>query len=486
MKRLTTGGMSEAIRSLEFWVAVAMFMVAIPLHYPNQLLPFLEIEDPGTVLGLERHAIERVFILLPITYIGFLFGMRAGIAASAFALAIMLPRALVISEHRSDALVEVAAVIITGTVINVGFERVRREQERRRLLAEQLQLSEERYRQIFENAHDAISVHDLTGKIVMTNRACKEVTGYAPEELIRMTTADLLSEEGLKGAMEVRRRLIAGELTESFEQEIIRKDGERARLWLTASLITVDSGGRAVQIIARDITEQARLRENLQFYLEQITRAQEHERERIARELHDDTVQSLLLIAQRLDHLGSCPRLDAAGRTAEELKLRAEVLQTLANLRRLTQDLRPRILDDLGLVPALEWLADDLLDQYGVEASVNVEDALPELSQEAQLLLFRIVQEALRNVGRHSAATRASISLRPYDDRVEMTVTDDGKGFEPPKDISDLAMMGKLGLLGMYERARLLGGSFHIRSEPGQGTTVAVELPVANVLKAPG
>jgi signal transduction histidine kinase len=168
------------------------------------------------------------------------------------------------------------------------------------------------------------------------------------------------------------------------------------------------------------------------------------------------------------------------------LKLRAEVLQTLANLRRLTQDLRPRILDDLGLVPALEWLADDLLDQYGVEASVNVEDALPELSQEAQLLLFRIVQEALRNVGRHSAATRASISLRPYDDRVEMTVTDDGKGFEPPKDISDLAMMGKLGLLGMYERARLLGGSFHIRSEPGQGTTVAVELPVANVLKAPG
>jgi len=486
MKHRTIHRLSETILSHEFWIAVAMFMVAIPLHYPNQLLPFVHVEDPGTVLGLERHAVERVFVLLPITYVGFLFGMRAGIVASAFALAIMLPRALIISPNRSDALVEVAAVILIGTVINFGFERIRREQERRRLLAEQLQLSEERYRQIFENAHDAISVHDLTGKIVMTNRACKKVTGYELEELIRMTTADLLSEEGLEGAMEVRRRLIDGELTESFEQEIIRKDGERARLWLTTSVITVNGGGKAVQIIARDITEQARLRENLQFYLEQITRAQEHERERIARELHDDTVQSLLLIAQRLDHLGSCRRLDAAGRTAEELKLRAEVLQTLANLRRLTQDLRPRILDDLGLVPALEWLADDLVDQCKVQASVDVKNSLPELSQEAQLLLFRIAQEALRNVGKHSAAKRASISLRPYDNRVEMTITDDGKGFVPPKDISDLAVMGKLGLLGMYERARLLGGSFHIRSEPGQGTTVAVELPAANALKACG
>ena len=148
--------------------------------------------------------------------------------------------------------------------------------------------------------------------------------------------------------------------------------------------------------------------------------------------------------------------------------------------------MRPAILDDLGLVPALEWLADDLVDQYRVQASVDVVNSLPELSQEAQLLLFRIAQEALRNVGKHAAAKRASISLRPYDNRVEMTITDDGKGFAPPKDISDLAVMGKLGLLGMYERARLLGGSFHIRSEPGQGTTVMVELPAANALKACG
>jgi two-component system sensor histidine kinase DegS len=452
------------------------------------LLPFLDIKDPGSLLGLERHPIERVFLLLPITYLGFLIGFRAGLAASGLALAIMLPRALIISANRSDALVEVAGIIVAGMVINVGFERIRREQERRRIIAEQLRLSEERYRQIFENAHDAIWVEDLAGTILMANRACHEVTGYAPEELVGITAQGFLPPESLGEVMEVRRRLIAGEaLDRPFELEISTKEGGRARLWLTASLIAIDGGGRAIQLIARDISEQARLRENLQFYLQQITRAQEHERERIARELHDDTVQSLLFVAQGLDRFGSSPRLNQAAHVAAEVeKLRKEVLQALANLRRLTQDLRPRILDDLGLLPALEWLADELPDQYGVEASVEVDDALPELSQEAQLLLFRIGQEALRNVGRHSGATRATILLQRSGDRVRMTVTDDGKGFELPTDISEMAASGKLGLLGMYERARLLGGQFQIRSKPGQGTTVEVELPVAEIVKDPG
>jgi len=463
-----------------------MFVVAIPLHYPEHLLPFLNIEDPGSVLGLERHAIERVFILLPITYVGFLFGMRAGLAASGFALAIMLPRALFISVDRADALVDVSAVVIVGNVINFGFERIRREQERRRLMAEQLRISEESYREIFDNAHDAIWVQDMSGRIIMANRACAQVTGYSPEELVGMRARDFLSGEGLSKAREVRRTLLAGQSVDgSYEQDMIKRDGTPACLWLTTSLITSQGQPKAFHLIARDITEQMRLQQNLRFYLQHFTRAQENERERIARELHDETAQSLLLMAQRLDRLASNPRLRAEVHLTNEMrKLRQEVLQTLTDLRRLTQDLRPRILDDLGLVPALEWLADDLPNQYGVQASVEIDDDLPELSQETQLLLFRIAQEALRNVGRHSGATWAAISLRWSEDRVVMTVADDGRGCDLPKDISDLARTGKLGLLGMYERARLLCGSFDIRSEQGQGTTVMVELPAADVLKA--
>ena len=481
VERLVTGRVPEPIRGVELLAAVAMFLVAIPIHYPEQLLPFLNIEAPASVLGLERHSVERLFLLLPITYLGFLFGMRAGLAGSALALLIMLPHVLFDSEYRADGLVEVGGVVAAGAVINVGFERLRRERERRRLVAEQLRISEEGYREIFENALDAIWLQDMRGRITMANRACAEIMGYMPEELVGMRAKDFLLEGPLERAREIRRRLLAGEtIEEPYEQEIIKRNGTPALLWLTPSLITSQGKPAGFQFIARDITEQAHVQENLNFYLQQVTRAQEHERQRIAQELHDETAQSLLLMAQRLDRLASTVNRWRHKDVATELQeVRGTAVGALTELRRLAQDLRPRILDDMGLVPALEWLADDLTQQDGIEARVEVNGTLPRLSEEAQLLLFRIAQEALRNVGKHSAATEATLSLQARGDRLEMTVADNGQGFTLPKAVGDLAATGKLGLLGMHERARLLGGKLDIRSERRKGTTVVVELPLS-------
>jgi len=476
MKQQVTGRLSEAVRSVELLAAIAMFLVVIPLHY---------IEGPDSLLGLERHSVERLFLLLPITYLGFLFGTKAGLTGSALALAIMLPNALLTSEYRSDALVEVGGVVSAGAVINIGFERLRRERERRHLVAERLRISEERYREMFENAHDAIWLQDMQGRITMANSACAEITGYAPEELVGMRAKDLLSGESLNKARQVRRGLLAGEtINEPYEQEIIKRDGTPALLWLTPSLITNQGRPAGFQLIARDITERAQMQENLDFYLQQVTRAQEHERQRIAQELHDETAQSLVLIAQRLDGLASTANRGHHRDGATELQeVRRSVVEALTELRRLAQDLRPRILDDMGLVPALEWLADDLPRQYGIEACVEVDSTLPELSEEAQLLLFRIAQEALRNVGKHSGATKATVSLRAHG-RLEMAVADNGHGFKLPKPIGDLVAKGKLGLLGMHERARLLGGTLDILSEPGKGTTVVVELPATSACQS--
>jgi len=483
MEQRVTRRLLEAVRGVEFLAAIAMFLVAIPLHYPEQLLPFLDIEAPSSLVGLERLAVERLFLLLPITYLGFLFGMKAGLTGSGLALGIMLPNALLISEYRADALGEVGGVVAAGAVINVGFERLRRERERRRLVAEQLRISEERYREMFENAHDAIWLQDMAGEIIIANKACAEIAGYTSEELVGMNVTDFLSEEALSKAREVRRRLLAREAMDApYQQQIIKKDGTSAHLWLTTSLIVTDGQPRAFQLIARDITEQTRMQENLNFYLQQVTRAQEHERQRIAQELHDETAQSLLLMAQRLDSLASTVSRWRHKDVASELQeVRGTTIEALMELRRLAQDLRPRILDDMGLVPALEWLADDLTQQYGMEARVQVDGTLPRLSEEAQLLLFRIAQEALRNIGKHSGATEANLSLQAYGDRLEMRVADNGHGFKLPTAVGDLAATGKLGLLGMHERARLLGGALDIRSEPGRGTTVVVELPVSAV-----
>ena len=240
-------------------------------------------------------------------------------------------------------------------------------------------------------------------------------------------------------------------------------------------------GGLLILAITQQIRgseTQERVRDGLRYFVRQVLTSQEDERKRIAMELHDETAQALLLSCQRLDRLVADEGFDLPSDVSSELQdLRADTVRTLNDLRRLTQHLRPRVFDDHGLVPALEWLADSLLDQYGIGARVQVMGALPERSPETELLLFRIAQEALHNVGRHSGATEAVVSLQGGRGRIMMTVADNGRGFRLTGSLSDLGRKGKLGLLGMDERARLVGGTLDIRSVPRGGTTITVELP---------
>src|SRR3990172_5528915 len=222
----------------------------------------------------------------------------------------------------------------------------------------------------------------------------------------------------------------------------------------------------------REVQVQMRMREDLHYFVRQVLTAQEDERKRIARELHDETAQALLLTCQRLDGLTweRKPRLPWRRLQGELHDLRAATVQTLTDLRRLTQNLRPRILDDHGLVPAIDWLAGGL---PGDDRNAGAGGG----AAETQLLLVRIAQEALHNVRRHSGATRACLSLRSSGDRVRMVVQDNGCGFKLAGGLSELANRGKLGLLGMHERGRLLGGNLEVRTAPGKGTTIMVELP---------
>jgi len=247
----------------------------------------------------------------------------------------------------------------------------------------------------------------------------------------------------------------------------------------TASPIK-DEGGEIIAAIEtlQDITEEKRLQENMHFYVQLITRAQEEERRRISRELHDDVSPFLLLLIQRLDTITSSTQLKQPQELKEKLEiLRSQAVEALEQLRRCAQDLRPRILDDLGLVAALEWMAENLTKDCGVDAQVKVVGAEPSLTDEVQLLLFRIAQEALTNIRRHAEASRAWITMGFGDDRIVLTVKDNGKGFEIPQRMGDLASIGKLGLAGMQERAQLIQGSLTLKSELRKGTTVTVEIP---------
>jgi signal transduction histidine kinase len=187
----------------------------------------------------------------------------------------------------------------------------------------------------------------------------------------------------------------------------------------------------------------------------QLLQAQEEERRAIARELHDEVGQSL---NSALLEAGSGP-------------LRTRLEDAVAAVRRIALSLRPSMLDDLGLVPAIEWQARELGNRSGVYIEVTAAKAADELPDPHRTCIFRVVQEALRNAVRHAGAGRARVAIERAPRAIALRVEDDGRGFEPSRTRG-------LGLLGMEERVSLLGGSFRVTSEPGRGTVVWAELPL--------
>lgn len=360
-----------------------------------------------------------------------------------------------------------------GNAIGVALENAR--------LYQQVRASEQRYRDLFENANDAIFAHDMEGRIFAANLACSRLSGYSKAELLGMNVRQLFPAEDLvtSEALSLPSGAQAENGQSHRELKLLRKDGSEVTIELASTVVGGEGQPQGVQHIAHDVTEQRQAQESLRYYVRQVTRAQEDERLRLSRDLHDETTQSILLISQRLDNLVSGPRwhLDEEAK-AYVGEVRELTLQTLSDLRRLSEALRPRILDDLGLVPALGWLADELTRQTGVKCRLEVNGAERDVPHDQQVLLFRIAQESLANVRRHSSAKAAVVTIEFLEGRLRLAIRDDGRGFAVPGRFSDLAGTGKLGILGMHERARLLRGKLSIQSEPRSGTTVVVEAPV--------
>jgi PAS domain S-box-containing protein len=471
----------SVVRRPSFWLIVAVMVLITLPHYEEAIQHPAFLNRLMDDIGLTRHAFERVFYLAPIVWAGFLFGWKGAMVTSLFALGCMLPRAIFISEHPTDALLETSAVFVIGNVLAISFASLRRERDYRTRLEStqrELKASEERFRKLFEDAHDAIWLHDLDGNLINANRAAEELTGYSAAELLKMNVKSFLSEESLKLAQQVGKSLLNNQsVAQPYEQRIFRRDGSQAVVQLATSLVLDEGKPVAFQHIARDISEQKRMEENQRFYLQQATLAQEEERKRISHELHDDTIQSLVVLSRQLDALATgCKELtDDCRRSLEELWQQTNNI--LQGVRRLSQDLRPAAIDRLGLLPALEWLASDVSNFSGVNAKVEVMGKEHRLPEATAIALFRITQEALRNIWRHSGARNAEITIEFTDKRTKVTIHDDGEGFKLPDKMGDLAKHGKLGLAGMQERAQLVGGTLKVMSRKGKGTTIVIEAP---------
>lgn len=246
----------------------------------------------------------------------------------------------------------------------------------------------------------------------------------------------------------------------------VRESRDRLQAWSSELEGKVAERTREIERYSRELTTR-------------VLQAQEEERKRLARELHDDTAQSLSTLLINLDLLEPVIPTDGDRLRSGLNRIRDLTTRTLDNVRALSHDLRPTILDDFGLVAALRWYTDEYRHTFGVPVEVRIEQPPERLTPDVELALFRIAQEALTNSGKYAEASWTCLSLAFPDTTAELIVEDDGKGFDVA-EIGGPTRHGGLGLYGMRERAELLGATLNIVTAPGKGTHVMVSVPLAH------
>ncbi|BCF93571.1 PAS domain-containing sensor histidine kinase [Paraburkholderia largidicola] len=342
----------------------------------------------------------------------------------------------------------------------------------------------DRYVLLIEAVQDyAIFMLDPAGKVSSWNPGAQRIKGYSNDEIVgRHFSAFYTDEDIAAGKPAHELDIAAAEGRVEDEGWRVRRDG--SRFWANVTISAVrDASGALLGFakVTRDMTDRMRLAE-LELASEvsaqvQITR--ENEQKRIARELHDDLGQQLtaLKMSVALMEATLAAKAETAPLVPQTRALQQEIDAMAMSLRRIASDLRPPLLDDLGLTAALEWLAEDFTKRYGVAATVHIEASEPQFNEFASTNLFRIVQEALTNVARHANASRVRIELACTGDHVSLDIEDNGVGATltlPPVGAS-------FGLLGIRERVRQLQGSVSFASSPGAGFHISIRVPLAAV-----
>jgi PAS domain S-box-containing protein len=362
-------------------------------------------------------------------------------------------------------------------------------QELERRVAErtaELARAEARYRSIYENAPVGIFQKTLQGRFLAANAQLARIYGYgSPEELVAGAAdapASLYVDPAAWAAM--RRLLSSQERLENFEVLVRRGDG---RLAWTSRMVRVvrDAEGRAVfyEGFVSDVTDRRQAEEQVHSLTRELLRAQESERRRISRELHDNMAQTLSSLA-----IAWKTMFDGHPEVAGEVRQRAEGLAAhlsglTRSVRDLAYDLRPQALDELGLARAVRMHCEEFADQTGlaVEFSAAGLDSLT-LDTDTAINIFRLVQEALRNVAKHAGANRVVVKLVASHPHILVRVEDDGQGFDPAeRRAATRPGERRMGLQSMEERVLLLKGTFKVHSRPGQGTRVFAEIPVLDL-----
>jgi PAS domain S-box-containing protein len=377
------------------------------------------------------------------------------------------------TEEQVAMLRDLAATTVTELELRRELaERARMETVLTRAQRE-LSQSEEHFRSLIEHTSDVITIVDENGVVLYGSPSVERVLGYPPERLVGRPAEALVHQDDLPRILEAHHAALRdpGVAQRGVEFRLLRSDGCWRVFEALGSAFQYRSAGPRTVLTLRDITDLRASHEQLRRLAHRLDEVREEELTKISREIHDELGHALTTL--RLDLSWLVPKLRRSPvpvrhRAAEMLEL---VDDTIETVRRIASGLRPPVLDDLGLVAALEALLARFAEQTGIRVELEADD--DDLPNAARGALYRIVQEALTNVARHARATRVRVVLESSPDRLLLEITDDGIGIPSGR----IESSGSLGLVGMRERAMALGAGFEIEGAPGGGTTIRATLP---------
>ena len=469
--------LNQALRHPQFWVAITLVAT---ISIAQDTVEALDLQPTSGVLRDLPHEFVRNFLfIVPVAYSALKFGTVGALATAVLCTFMVIPNLLFL--HSGHGLVGVMSqmAVIYVIALLVGT-RVESEVAARRTAEDALveaNVSATKYRSLFETAGEGILVISQSAVIVDAN--------VAAEALFAASEGSLIGKSLNRALPPPLASALAACIVESCHEsaDVLIAGADNEDIWLAPACAALAASDGLTQVLLNDVTERRHRQSALEEYAGLILDAQEDERQRIAQELHDETVQSLVLLCRRLDAaeeaLTDSP-LTVAGELAA---LHDDAEASIASLRTLLRGLRPPTLDDLGLVSAIRALAVEVSTRSPLDVELTIHGEPQRLHRAAELALFRIAQEALRNVERHSGANHAHISLRFSEQTVDLSVTDDGGGFAMPERLTHLSSQGKLGILGMQERVRLVDGTLHITAEGGEGTRIAATVPIASATR---
>ncbi len=502
-------------RDGRFWIIV---FVIVALYAAR--LSLTEVVRRSTI-SAEPELTTLALFLIPLLYVALNISTRGAVSGSIFLALISIPRAVAYYQEQSFVgvwaqVIEIAVLIAIVALVGNGVDRERQLRKRAESARAAHLEAEARYHELFDSNASPILIVDASGATVDLNQAARALV--ADRSRVRSAGIPLPEEAPAPGSaaqaaslagafVELVGRDVAGALLGSVQAAgrrdprdgsspyfVGRRDTDLVEIGLgtgvhlfrpVATYVQDQWSSGFVQVVLEDVTADASRRQSAEAYAVRLMTAQEEERKRLAQELHDGPLQSLIHLCRQVDVASAAMAVTDGEVDRNALEQVRDVAESVVGeLRSIARGLRPSILDDLGLQAAIRRILTDMESRAPVVTEMVSSNIDSRLSPYMESALYRIAQEALSNVERHSGAGHARVELERIRNWVHLRVQDDGCGFDltshdVPSDSSTSAgRPTTLGLLGMKERANLLGGIFHLQSLRGQGTFLEVSVPV--------